>query len=89
MRKESMSMAEGKVKKTQMSEVLRYLQTHKRGLTQVQAFEKFGVTKLPDIIYKLRKLDWCISAEQITKKNRYGHTTNFHRYYLADTQEKR
>lgn len=68
--------------KTQKTEVLRYLQTHK-GLTRLQATDKFGCQNLPDVIYQLRKLGWDIQAESITKKNRYGHTTTFSRYYLA------
>ena len=69
--------------KTQLSEVLRYLQTHKRGITQVQAFELFGATRLSDIIFRLRKLGWDIVTESVTAKNRYGHTTTYARYRLA------
>ena len=69
--------------KTQLTEVLRYLQTHKRGITQVQAFEMFGVTRLSHIIFTLRKLGWDIITESVTVKNRYGHTTTFARYKLA------
>ena len=68
---------------TQMKEVLKYMKSHKRGITSWVAFERFGITRLADIIYKLKKLGWEIASEQITKKNRYGHVCNFSRYYLV------
>lgn len=68
--------------KTQKSEVLKYMQTHK-GITSLQAIEKFGATRLPDIIYRLGKDGYKFKKESITKKNRYGHTTTFTRYTLV------
>lgn len=68
--------------KTQMTEVLKYMQTHK-GITSTQAIEKFGATRLSDIIFRLRKEGYEIETESITKKNRYGHTTTFARYTLV------
>lgn len=68
---------------TQLNEVLKYMKSHKRGITSWVAFERFGITRLADIIYKLKKLDYEIASEQITKKNRYGHVCNFSRYYLV------
>lgn len=70
-------------KRTQLSDVLKYLQTHKRGLTSVQAFNLFGVTRLSDIIFKLRKAGYDIVTEQITKKNQYGNTVTFACYKMA------
>ena len=69
--------------KTQISEILKYLQTHKRGITSIQAIELFGATRLSDIIFRLRKAGYDIETEQITKKNRYGHTTTYACYKLA------
>ena len=68
--------------KTQKSEVLKYMQTH-TGITSLQAIEKFGATRLPDIIYRLGKDGYKFEKESITKKNRYGHTTTFTRYTLV------
>lgn len=69
--------------RTQASEVLHYMQTHKRGITSMQAIERFGATRLSDIIYRLKKLGFEIESESITEKNRYGHTVTYSRYYLA------
>ena len=69
--------------KTQKSEILRYLKTHRRGITSLQAIELFGATRLSDIIFKLRKDGYEIETESITKKNRYGHAVTFARYTLV------
>lgn len=71
-----------KKEKTQKSEVLKYMQTH-AGITSIQAIEKFGATRLSDIIFRLRKEGYEIETEQITKKNRYGHATTFVKYSLV------
>ena len=68
--------------KTQKSEVLRYMQTH-RGITSLQAIEKFGATRLSDIIFRLRKDGYDIETEQITTKNRYGHSVTYVKYSLV------
>lgn len=68
---------------SQKNEVLKYLKTHKRGITSIQAVELFGATRLSDIIFRLRKEGYDIVTEAITTKNRYGHTTTYAKYYLA------
>lgn len=70
-----------KNKKSQKSDVLKYMQSHK-GITSIQAIEKFGATRLSDIIYRLRKDGHKISVEMITTKNRYGHVTTYAKYSL-------
>ena len=69
--------------KSQKSEVLRYLMTHKRGITSFKAFELFGVTRLADIIFNLRKDGYEIETIQMTTKNRYGNVTTFACYKLV------
>ena len=68
--------------KTQRSEVLRYMETHK-GITSIQAIEKFGATRLSDIIFRLRKDGYDIETEMITAKNRYGHAVTYAKYSLV------
>ena len=70
-----------KNKKSQKSDVLKYMQSHK-GITSIQAIEKFGATRLSDIIFRLRKEGYDIATEQITTKNRYGHSTTYAKYSL-------
>ena len=40
--------------KTQTGDVLKYLETHKKGITSKEAFDKFGATRLSSIIYSLK-----------------------------------
>lgn len=68
--------------KTQKSEVLRYMKSHK-GITSLQAIELFGATRLSDIIFKLKQEGYDIKTEQITRKNRYGHSVTFAKYSLV------
>ena len=69
--------------KTQKSEVLKFMKSHKRGITSLQAIELFGATRLSDIIFRLRKDGYDIETQQITMKNRYGHPTTFACYKLV------
>ena len=69
--------------KSQKSEVLKFMKTHKRGITSLQAIELFGATRLSDIIFRLRQEGYNIITEMVTAKNRYGHTVTFARYRLA------
>ena len=74
-------MKNNRMKKSQKSEVLKYMQSHK-GITSIQAIEKFGATRLSDIIFRLRQEGYEIETEQITTKNRYGHATTYAKYSL-------
>ena len=71
-----------KKKTSQKLEVLKYLKTHK-GITPYIAFERFGITRLADIIYRLRDEGWDIITEMVTTKNRYGNVVSYARYSLA------
>lgn len=62
-------------KHTQQMDILHYLETHKRGITNAEAFEKFGVTRLGGQIYFLRKAGHPIVTDSIKVKTRYGSTT--------------
>ena len=60
-------------RKTQQSEIVKYLKTHKSGITQIQATELFGNTRLSSTIYNLRyKHHMNIKTEDKAVKNRYG-----------------
>lgn len=66
---------------TQTSEILHYLKTHK-GITSMQAFEKFGATRLSGIIYNLRAKGHHIISVDKTGTNRYGEHVSFVEYRL-------
>ena len=58
----------------QKKEVLRYLQTHKRGITSGEAWSKFGITRLADVIWKLRRDGYKVNSEMVKVKTRRGFT---------------
>lgn len=65
-----------KTNKTQ--EVLKYLQ--KNGtITSMEAFEKFGATRLSAIIFELRK-KYNIDTIEMVCNDRYGRECHFARY---------
>ena len=68
---------------TQNDMILRHLKTHKRGITQADAVERFGCYRLSGRIHDLRELGYDIKTEHETKKNRYGVSCTFARYKLV------
>lgn len=69
-------------KNTQTLDILKYLQTHKRGLTSKDAFDIFGATRLSGQIYNLKKKGYKITTEYEIVKTRYGRLVEIARYKL-------
>lgn len=66
---------------TQGDRLIRYMANHK-GITSMQAFDKFGITRLSARIFELRNNGYDIVANQIAVKNRYGESVTCCRYEL-------
>lgn len=66
---------------SQNNQILRYLQTHKRGLTPIDALEKFGCFRLSARIADLRGLGWDIRTDREKNKNNDGYHA---RYFLME-----
>ena len=66
--------------KTQTERVLQYLKKHK-GITSMEAFEMFGITRLSAVIFELRR-KYEIYSERTEGKNRYGEKVWFSTYKL-------
>ena len=71
------------VVRSQRQDVLKYLKTHKRGITQMDAYTKFPapITRLAAVIFDLRKLGYDIESIDEVGKNCYG-TIQYVRYVL-------
>ncbi len=65
---------------TQYNKVLKHLQ-HKP-ITSMEAFEKYGITRLSAIIFNLRADGYDISSKTKKVKNRYGEVCHFSEYKL-------
>ena len=70
--------------KTQNEKILRYLRTHKRGITQMDALERFGCMRLASRISDLRKMGFTIKTENIAVRNREGDTCYVAKYTLME-----
>jgi hypothetical protein len=68
---------------TKRSQVKEYLKKRKV-ITSWEAIEKFGATRLADIIYDLRKSGWKIATTSITMKDRNGNNCTYAKYILNE-----
>lgn len=62
---------------TQYDRVLQHLQTHPKGLSQMQAVKLYGLYRLSAVIYNLRNDSYNISTTYKASKNRYGNTVTY------------
>ena len=68
-------------KKTKTGEVIKYLKRY-GSITSWQAIQKFGATRLSDIILRFRRAHGYGSVESVdvTEKDRYGSSCTFTKY---------
>ena len=71
-------------KNTHKQLIIRDLKTHKRGLTQKIAYEKYGIGRLSGRIFDLREDGYPIKTEMIAVRDRRGETC----YVASYTLEK-
>lgn len=69
---------------TQCEMILKYMRTHKRGITPQVAYEKFGCLRLSGRIWDLKHEGHKISSNIIEVKNRYGETCRVSSYKLLE-----
>lgn len=74
------------IKRTQTSDILNYMKTHKKGITSMEAFERYGATRLSGLIWGLRKQGYNIISEPKVVKTRYGNNTQVCVYKLVDNE---
>ena len=51
-------------------------------ITSMEAFEKYGATRLSAIIFDFRKMGYDIDTHELVRKNRYGESCVFAKYVL-------
>lgn len=66
------------MKQTKKSQVLRYIQTHRRGITGLDALRNFGLYRLSSTIHELRSEGHNIKTDMMTRED----GTTYARYYL-------
>lgn len=67
---------------TQEKQVLQHMKEH-NFITSMGAIDAYGITRLADRIFNLRKKDYNIKTEMISKLNRYKKPVHFARYSLV------
>lgn len=68
---------------TQNERILRHMRDY-GSITQADAATEYGCYRLSARIFELRKAGYPIVKETVTGKNRYGESTNYARYYIAE-----
>lgn len=68
---------------SQSKEILKYLQTHKKGITSKDAIDRFGCTRLASVIFNLKRKGYHITSERESVPTRSGRKANVARYKLG------
>ena len=76
-----------KMKKSQRTEVLKYMKSHKGGITDAKATELFGVQRMGSVIYDLRQQGVIIETVMVESVNRYGNYQRYGRYFFKGYAE--
>ena len=70
---------------TQKELIINHLKANKKGITSMEAIEKYGATRLSGIIYQLKHKDNLnIVTETEIVKTRYRNATPIARYKLVE-----
>ena len=75
-------MSEKKTNKTE--KVLNHLKEH-GNITNLEAIELYGATRVSDIIYRLRKRGLDIKTINLPFTDRYGTKSHYGKYVLDET----
>ena len=69
--------------RSQAKTILKYLKTHKRGISQKQAAELFGINCLAERVRDLRGKGHVIDNEWHSYKDENGHVVRYTSYILV------
>jgi hypothetical protein len=79
-------MAKVEHKPTQNERIIEYIQKF-GSITQLQALQDLGIMRLASRINDLRSQGVAIVSEVVMGKNRYGETTHYSKYRLAEEEK--
>lgn len=66
---------------TQVADIIRYME-EKGSITSMEAFAEIGCTRLSARISDIKALGYVVGSKRETRRNRYGRTVSFGRYWL-------
>ena len=73
------------MKTRQIDRILRHLRDY-GSITSLEAITEYGILRLASRINDLKRSGYSIISEPKTGKNRYGETTHFKVYKLAEKE---
>ena len=82
-----MEIGERRHRMSKKSKVLHHLQTKKRGITGREAWKLYGLYRLSDAIFKLRREGYNIVTSIEEEEDEYGNKVNYARYYLHSKEK--
>lgn len=65
----------------QQEQILKHLKTHRRGITSMDAIERYGCTRLSSVIFQLKRKGYKITSVRENVPTRYG-SASISRYVL-------
>lgn len=68
--------------------VLEHMREH-GGITQLEATELYGATRLSAIVFNLRKRGHDIETVTMGMTDRYGHAVNYAKYVLHEREDSK
>lgn len=74
------------MKITQCDRILRHIKDY-GSITSLEAVTEYGVMRLASRINDLKRQGYSIISETQTSKNRYGETTHYSVYRLAEEEK--
>ena len=69
------------MKQTKQAQLLQYLKTHKRGITGLEALQKFGLYRLSSAIFNLREDGYNIVTDMVQPDD--PDEAPYARYYMG------
>ena len=71
--------------KSQNTDVLNHLKKHKE-ISPMEAFEKFGITRLAAVVHELRHSGYNIETVMVESRTRYNRTCKYALYVLEEDE---
>lgn len=69
------------VKPNQVRDIIRYMDDH-GSITPMEALQEFGCMRLASRICDIKRLGYVVGKRMETRRNRYGRTVCYARYWL-------
>lgn len=69
--------------------IAKFMETHKKGITQMQAVELFQAYRLSAVIFSLKEQGYVIETDILEGKTQDGRPTRYARYRLISKPDKK